>query len=174
MKNLNKIILLSSIIFSFMFTSCKQDKQPTQVAKNQMSYEDSIKLEMYLDSAYEAQMKKIELNSEIERETKSQKSPIQVTDVSFYYGEYSNFQTIRIKYKNISDKKVVAMKFEWYDLKDAFGDEVKPTYEGGMSEQVIGSGRKSTSEWDILEQGVKIGKAYCSEVVFEDGTKWEL
>lgn len=135
----------------------------------QQPYEDSIQKKNAVDSMTNAYLKRDF------RATKAEKyAPIQVTGVSFYYGQYSNFQTIKVRYKNVSDKKIVAFKIRWYDCKDAFGDEKYPSYMGGVSEEPIGTGRSSVADWDLLEKGVKSGKAYCTEAVFDDGTKWEL
>lgn len=153
-------------------TSCDEPMGKTPTSDN-LSYEDSIKFQKYKDSTYNAIMNKIEQdkNKELDSIVKTE-SPIQVLSVKFIDDDYT--QLVRVRYKNVSDKKIIAIKFKWVDFKDVFGDDVNLLYNGGVSEDIIKPGKELSGTWNIHEENVKTGKVYCEEVVFDDGSKWTL
>ncbi len=105
-------------------------------------------------------------------------SGIIVTDARFVREEYSRFKTVRIRYKNVSGKKIRAIKFKWHGT-DAFGDPADcggydPGFGGGITDDPISNGSTETKYWDVLSNnGDKITMAWPTEVAFADGTKWE-
>lgn len=108
------------------------------------------------------------------------KSPVKILKYSLVKREYSNYRDIRLTYKNISNKKISAIKFRWKGI-NAFGDPADmggsyvEGYGGGFSDTPLGVGRTETSEWGILsEDAKKVLLAWATEVAFSDGTKWEL
>jgi hypothetical protein len=108
------------------------------------------------------------------------KSPVQVLKSRMVDKEYSNYRDVELRYKNVSDKTVSAIKFQWYGL-NAFnepadlGNSFVQGFGGGFSDDILKPGKSNTSQWSVLSRdGKKITKAWVTEVAFTDGTKWEL
>ncbi len=171
------ILLIFGGILTLTVIIALLTKTPESVSTdNTKSYVDSLETARIVDSLTDAYMDNFEYDYERKKDSLSKiQSPIQITDFILYNEEYSNYQSLRLKYKNVSDKTVIAAKFHWYDTKDVFGDPVDLlSYTNGWTESTIKPNQTSSSSWDLLEQGIKSGKAYCYEVVYSDGTKWEL
>lgn len=108
-------------------------------------------------------------------------APIKVIKAGFVAKEYSNFKDVSITFKNVSNKRIDAIKFSWYGV-DAFGEpadagsgSIVEGMGGGFTDTPIEPGKQRTSQWSILSsRGKKITKAWPTEVVFADGTKWKL
>ena len=107
-------------------------------------------------------------------------SPINVISARFVEKEYSNYKDVSLRYKNVSNKKVSAIRFKWYG-ENAFNEpaDVGGLYRngwgGGFDDEGLSVGRTTSSVWNILSKdGRKILIAYPYEVAFADGTKWEL
>ena len=107
-------------------------------------------------------------------------SPIKVISARFVEKEYSNYKDVSVRYKNVSNKKVSAIRFKWYG-ENAFNEpaDVGGLYRngwgGGFDDEGLSVGRTTSSVWNILSKdGKKILIAYPYEVAFADGTKWEL
>lgn len=106
-------------------------------------------------------------------------SPIKILSAKLIKKEYSNYRDMYVSYKNVSDKKVVAIRFEWYGL-NAFdepadmGNSYLRGFGGGFTDDQLSPGRTDNGTWSILSRdGKKVIKAWATEVVFEDGTKWK-
>lgn len=112
-------------------------------------------------------------------ENVSKEDPVQVIKASLFKEEYSSSKSIRLTYKNISGKKIEAIRFYWTGV-NAFGEaaEMGSAIEGiggGYTDDALGVGKSRTSEWSIYSSdGKKVTKAWAKEVVFADGTKWQL
>lgn len=107
-------------------------------------------------------------------------APIKVLSARFTEREYSNYKDVTLKYKNVSTKKVSAIRFKWYGV-NAFnepadaGNSFIQGWGGGYDDEGLGIGNTTYSTWNILSNdGKKILIAYPYEVVFKDGSKWEL
>ena len=106
-------------------------------------------------------------------------SPIKVLSAKFIEKEYSNYKDISLTYKNVSKKKVSAIRFKWYGI-NAFNEpadvgSLNSGWGGGFDDDGLGVGRVTNSTWNVLSKdGKKILIAYPYEVAFSDGTKWEL
>jgi hypothetical protein len=108
-------------------------------------------------------------------------APIQVLKATFFTKEYSNYKDIRIHFKNVSNKKINAIRFRWYG-ENAFGEPAdmgtgeifgEDGFGAGYDDTPIKPNQSRTSEWSILSRnGKKVVKAWPTEVVFEDGSKW--
>lgn len=120
----------------------------------------------------------------IEKESKDstgmKNSPVQILKSRLVDVEYSNYRDIELKYKNVSDKTITAIRFEWYG-KNAFGEpaDMGSVYSegrgGGFTDEKLKPGKVSYGTWNIYSNDAKtitIARAY--EVVFSDGTKWKL
>ncbi len=108
------------------------------------------------------------------------KAPVKVIKALLFKKEYSSYRDIRVTYKNVSKKTVTAIKFRWKGT-NAFGDpadmgsSLQEGYGGGFTDDSLHPGRTEVSEWSILSRdGKKVELAWAYEVVFSDGTKWEL
>ena len=108
------------------------------------------------------------------------KGPVKVIKAVLFKEEYSSYRDIRVTYKNVSKKTVAAIKFRWKGT-NAFGDpadmgsSLQEGYGGGFTDDSLRPGRTEVSEWSILSKdGKKVELAWAYEVVFADGTKWEL
>lgn len=108
------------------------------------------------------------------------KAPVKVIKAVLFKVEYSSYRDIRVTYKNVSKKAVIAIKFRWKGT-NAFGDpadmgtSLQEGYGGGFTDDSLRPGRTEVSEWSILSRdGKKVELAWPYEVVFADGTKWEL
>lgn len=106
-------------------------------------------------------------------------SPIKVLKAKFVEKEYSNFKDISLNFKNVSNKRVSAIRFKWYGV-NAFDEpadvgSLNNGWGGGFDDDELGIGKTRNSTWSVLSKdGKKILIAYPYEVAFIDGTKWEL
>jgi hypothetical protein len=109
----------------------------------------------------------------------SKDDPVQVIKASLFKEEYSSSKSIRLTYKNISGKKIEAIRFYWTGV-NAFGEpaDMGGPIDGigaGYTDDPLAIGKSRTSEWSIYSSdGKKVTKAWAKEVVFTDGTKWVL
>lgn len=105
--------------------------------------------------------------------------PVSVTKANLFKDGYSNYKSISLTYRNISNKRIEAIRFNWYG-EDAFGEPADmggylDGMGGGFTDDPLGPGKSTTSVWSILSsRGKKVIKAWAYEVAFSDGTKWEL
>lgn len=106
-------------------------------------------------------------------------APIKVVSAKFVEKEYSNYKDVALRYKNVSNKIISAVKFKWYG-ENAFSEPadmggLREGWGGGFTDDALRPGKTDYGEWSILSKdGKKILIAYPYEVVFKDGTKWEL
>jgi len=108
-------------------------------------------------------------------------SPVKVIKSYLYQEEYSNYKNISLTYKNKSRRKIEAIKFRWYG-EDAFGEPadmgsygITEGFGGGFTDDALGVGKVRTSSWEILSsRAKKIILAWPIEVLFTDGTKWDI
>lgn len=107
-------------------------------------------------------------------------SPIKVLSAKFVSREYSSYKDVSLRFKNVSSKRVSAIKFKWFG-QNAFNepaDAGSPILKGwgsGFTDTELGIGTTTYGTWEILSNdGKKILIAYPYEVAFTDGTKWEL
>jgi hypothetical protein len=105
-------------------------------------------------------------------------APVKVLSAKFVSKEYSSYKDIALRYKNVSQKVITAIRFKWYG-KNAFDEPADVGgyngWGGGFRDEPLSPGATDYSEWSISSRdGKKILIAYPYEVVFEDGTKWLL
>jgi hypothetical protein len=106
-------------------------------------------------------------------------APIKVVSAKFVKKEYSNYKDVALRYKNVSNKVVNAVKFKWYG-ENAFSEPadmsgLREGWGGGFTDDALRPGKTDYGEWSVLSRdGKKILIAYPYEVVFKDGTKWQL
>lgn len=105
-------------------------------------------------------------------------SPVEVVNSRLVKMEYSNHKNIELKYKNISNKTIQAIKFEWFG-KNAFGEPadmgnpISSGQGGGFTDETLKPGKTKYGTWEIFSADAKtITTVRATEVVFNDGTKW--
>jgi hypothetical protein len=170
MKKLKLMMMLFIVIMS---TSCKNGPENT-TDEIKLDYLDSLKMER------EAQERLDEFRTSLNWDTVGiHESGLIITDARFYKEQYSNYKSVKLKYKNVSGKRIKAIRFKWYGI-DSFGD---PTdcgrlteigFGGGFDDSGLGIGQSTYGIWSVYNQGGdKIVKAWPTEIAFEDGTKWK-
>jgi hypothetical protein len=107
-------------------------------------------------------------------------APVKVTKAYLYKEEYSSYRSISLTFKNVSDKKIDAIRFAWYG-ENSFGEpadmgsSMVEGYGGGFTDRGIKPGQSMSLHWNILSRdGKKVILAWPTEVAFNDGTKWKL
>ena len=162
------IILLSLITTLF---SCQNGQNKTNP---KMSTRDSLEME-------------IRVQKELEKFNESRKwdtvgvklSGVQIKKAIFFKEEYSNYKSVKLTYKNISGKKIKAIRFRWYGI-NAFNEPAESGsltdsgFGGGFDDRSLGIGSTTSGVWSVLsDDGDKIVKAWPTEVIYSDGSKWE-
>ncbi len=106
-------------------------------------------------------------------------SPVKVYEYGLIKQNYSSYRNIYLRYKNVSDKIVSGVRFKWYG-ENVFGEAADmggypEGFGGGYMDNTLRPGKKDYGEWSILSRDAKkVILAWPYEVVFEDGSKWEL
>jgi len=172
---MKKIIIL--ICLCNFLIGCKTDTEK--------SIEETEKLIYQIEREKEATKRTDEL---IQKSTKGLytdttgvgNSPIKVYKYKFEKKEYSNYKDIVLYYKNVSNKNISAIRFEWYG-ENAFnepaqmGSYTSKGSGGGFTDEGLKAGNSTKSTWEInSSDGKKIISARAFEVIFKDGTKWKL
>lgn len=165
------------LIASLLLLSCKQT-ETKELPKMLSDAEIELQAQQAVDSTVAAIDNQIQ--AEAEAAAKNQEgAPVEVLKAELVNMEYSNHRNIRLKYKNVSDKTITGIKFEWYG-KNAFGDPadmgniMSPGRGGGFTDETLRPGRTGYGTWEILSTDAKtITAARAYEVAFSDGTKWE-
>lgn len=108
------------------------------------------------------------------------KAPVKVLTYKIVGSRSGSYRNVSLSYKNISGKKIDAMKFRWIG-EDAFGDPANmgnlyaKGYGGGFDDDGLKVNEIKDAEWSILSRNAKnVTLAWTTDVVFSDGSKWEL
>lgn len=180
---MRKLLVLSIIVF----TACQQSPTYTRHQQDSITLKDVNSLahasvdsivNATVDSIKNVTNVDIKSGYELEYEKAKRESPIQVTRMRFIEKEYSSYRDVSLSWKNVSRKKVKAVRFHWFGV-TAFGDPadmgITDGIGGGFSDDPITPGKSDSGTWDVLSRnGDKIIAAWAYEVVFADGTKWTL
>ena len=106
-------------------------------------------------------------------------APVKILKAKFVEQEYSSYKNVWLSYKNVSSKKIEAIRFRWYAT-NAFDEpaEVGGMIDGlggGFADEVLKPNSTSSGEFDVLSKdGKNIILAWPYEVAFSDGTKWKI
>ena len=172
MKKVILLICICGVLFS-----CK-----TETEKN---IEETDKLIQEVKVQGEAEQRTKEILEKSSKEfytdtTGMGSSPVIVYKSKLVEKEYTNYKDIKLYYKNISKKNISAIRFEWYG-ENAFNEPADMgSYSvlgvgGGFTDDVLRVGASSSGVWEISSKdGKKIISARAYEVVFNDGSKWQL
>lgn len=106
------------------------------------------------------------------------KAPVRVLYANFYG---MNGRNIELKWKNISGKRITAIRFKWYG-ENAFNEPADMgalSYEkgfgAGFTDNELAPGKTDQGTWSIYSRdGKKIVIAWPYEIAFKDGSKWLL
>jgi len=106
-------------------------------------------------------------------------APVVVISARPVSKEYSSYKDVSLTYKNVSGKKISAIKFQWYGEnafhKPADCGVLSNGFGGGFMDEGLGIGRTASGTWNILSRDLKkIIKAWPTEVAFDDGTNWTV
>jgi hypothetical protein len=170
--------LLVVIVF-ILFFSCKNnpfESKAERQARETDEFIDSMEMDRKVDSMVKETMASVYRN--VADSAGSWRSPVIVKKARFVEREYSNYKDVRLTYKNVSGKRIDAIKFKWYGL-DAFGEAADAGgingLGGGFDDDPLSPGQTRTSTWPVLSRdGKKITSAFAYEIVFSDGTKWDF
>lgn len=167
-KYFNYLVLL------FLFTGCNQSTNDSKVSE--------IELKAKAEANVDSRVKEITRNLLFDTVGEAN-APLKIISAQLFRQKYSNYKDIRLKIKNMSSKRISAARFKWYG-ENAFGEPAdmggisimkgSEGFGGGFTETEIGPGKSTTLEWGIYSKdGKKVIKAWATEVVFNDGTKWK-
>jgi hypothetical protein len=107
-------------------------------------------------------------------------APVKILSKSLVEGEYTNYRNVRLAWKNVSSKKVAAVRFKWYGI-NAFNEPADMGasgffhgFGGGFDDDPLSPGRKNSGTWEVYSKDArKIIVAWPYEVAFADGTVWK-
>lgn len=174
---MNRLIL---IIFCFIWVACDQRTVKNEV--QQKAELDSFAIKKYGRTADDQakHMTDSVMQQALFDTVGLYKSPVKVIYAKLVKKEYSNYKDIELQYKNVSDKSIDGIKFTWYGL-NVFGDPadmgtgIVKGFGSGFADEHLSANHKTTSQWSILSSdGKKVVLAWPTEVVFSDGTKWNI
>ncbi len=183
MKGEYGTIGLSEPTFFSLFDENHKEIYPSLLSKDSIEKDIETSINNMPNTLAESSKKSLE-----ERNGKGAKydtaglflSPIKVLSARFIEKEYSNYKDISLRYKNVGNKKVSAIRFKWYG-ENAFnepadvGGILRNGWGGGFDDEGLSIGRTTSSTWNVLSKdGKKVVIAYPYEIAFADGTKWEL
>jgi hypothetical protein len=167
MKNLIYILIFCGIAFS-----CKSKNE--KIKDELKAFSDSMRIAEMADS-----MSQDLIQNSFFDTTNQSTAPVQVLKSWLPEKEYSSYKDLSLRYKNISKKKIEAIKFRWYGV-NAFGDPAdmggsfQEGFGGGFTDDALNPGAVRSSTWNILSRNAKkVVKAWPIEVMFSDGTKWK-
>lgn len=162
------------------WAACKSTTNKSSAEKileDSEAFIDSVRSARQVDSMVKETMNSVYRN--VADSSGSWRAPVQVTKAVMAKNGYTSTRSVRLSYKNVSNKKVAAIKFRWYGV-DAFGEpaDMGDAFEGlgsGLDDDGLNIGAKKTGTWDVYSsRGRKITSACAIEVAFEDGSVWKL
>jgi len=136
---------------------------------------DEYEMKEYSSYVMDSMVNDIEVENNNKRVKNSlENSGVDITKVTITHDEYSpKWDNVKINFKNNTGKTIKAIRFKWYDVKNAFGEEINPTYTGGNMTEIISNGRQTYGVWETYEDQIESVKVYISKIVFTDGTTWD-
>jgi hypothetical protein len=157
-----KRLRLIALFFYTTLTACTEDKQKeTRDIKE-------------IDSLLNIQKVKHIPDKEVFNDTLGvSNSPVKVISSKLYKEEYASTRSISITVKNVSDKNIEGIRFHWM-TNGTWGTEDMGRYTSLKTDELIKKGHTRTYTWDIKSQNKKIYLVWPHEVVFSDGSRWQL
>jgi hypothetical protein len=135
---------------------------------------DEYEMKEYSHYVMDSMVNQSRIKSDFDKAKNSiDNSGVEITNVSITHDEYSSkWDNIRVSFKNSTGKTIKAIRFMWYDVKNAFGEELNPTYDGGNFTEIVKNGKQTYGTWETYEDQMESVKVYVSKIVFTDGTEW--
>ncbi|PZF71702.1 hypothetical protein [Taibaiella soli] len=127
----------------------------------------------YVDSFHNALLSRVEFDT-----VGVEQAPVRIAGYHLVQKKGTHYKSVALTYKNISAKKIEAIRFKWYGT-DSTGAPVEMGYAatgigGSFDDEPLEAGKERTATWGVLTNKLDtITKAWPTEVVFEDGSKWE-
>lgn len=173
---MKKQTILSIIITSLIFIISCDGKGPN-VAKDNRKALDSINAKLWTDSTIKKMDKDITEKIINEDTIGMYLAPVKILSSKVVKSESGSYRNVYLEFKNLTNKKIEAIKFSWYGL-NAFGEAasmgIVDGYGGGFTDRGLAANGSDSGEWEVLSRDLKkIKIAWIKEVVFEDGTKWQ-
>lgn len=162
------------------WVGCKSStnkSSPQKILEDSETFIDSVRTARQVDSMVKETINSVYRN--VADSSGSWRSPVQVMKAVMVKNEYTSTRSVRLSYKNVSEKKVAAIKFRWYGV-DAFGEpaDMGDSFEGlgsGLDNDGLNVGAKKTGTWNVYSsRGRKVTSACAIEVAFDDGSVWKL
>jgi len=107
-------------------------------------------------------------------------APIKILSASIVESVGGDYRNVKLKYKNISDKKIFGIKFRWKCV-DVFGEPADvgsslfKGYGQGFVDKELKPNENTRATFEVLSNTAKkVLLAFPFEFAFDDGTKWEL
>jgi len=165
-----RLILFIGLII-FFGSSCQQSSVSTMTVEEENSLRDSLK------DVLHARIDSITKNTLLDTIGLAN-APVKVLYTGFYG---RNGRSVELKWKNISSKKIAAIRFKWYG-ENAFNEPADmgiPAYGkgfgGGFTDDELSPGKTDSGTWPVYSRdGKKIIIAWPYEVAFSDGSHWKL
>jgi hypothetical protein len=166
------------LLMAIVVISCKQSADKSDTASDVEDLELKIKGEAFADSVVRA-ITKANLFDTLGVAA----GPIRILSSRIVEKEYSTYKDISLTYKNVSDKKIEAIRFRWYgenvfgepaDMGTSIGLKGSEGFGAGFVDDPLGPQKTRTSEWSINSRDAKkVVKVWPYEIVFSDGSKWK-
>lgn len=135
---------------------------------------DSLKKERMVDSMVKDMVRNVYIDT-----AGLSEAPVKVLSFKFITEEYSSYKSVRLSWKNISKKRINAIRFKWYGL-NAFNEPADmgtgfSGLGGGYTDDPLSPGQSDAGTYSsITRDGKKLVLAWPYEVVFADGAKWKI
>lgn len=162
---------LTIVAMLLILVSCVSDP-----SKPTLSYAVSLEARAQADSIGQTNNKKAPFDT-----TDLYKAPVKVISAELFNDRVSNYKSIKLVFKNVSDKRIESIRFQWYgenatgDLADVDSSTIIAGFGVGFEDDPLLPGKIRTCNWSILNnQGKKVILSWPCHVVFSDGSKWEM
>lgn len=158
-------------------TSCitKNKKHQFSMKKEINSYQVNKQIDPQNDLSPSDSTKQSFLNTKDCKE-----SPIKIISSKLLKNQYSDHKDIKLIYKNVSKKKIGAIRFEWY-CENAFNKPASGKFffikgkSEGYTHLAINTRQTRSQIWEGFSTDAKtIISARAYFVTFSDGTTWKL
>jgi hypothetical protein len=165
-----KYILLLCIAVGFM--ACNQRTPKKEPTAEELSFR-----KRYVDSMTTV-LAEGAINKAYFDTSNQVNSPIKILSFKVVKSESGNYRNVYLRYTNTSNKTISAIRFRWHGV-NAFGEPADlgnysaRGFGGGFTDDVLRPGKSDDGTWSILSRDAKkLTKAWATEVVFTDDTKW--
>lgn len=113
---------------TFAMYSCKQSSAESKAKSEYDEIVTAAQVKKMTDSLVGNVMKNVAVGDTSNVHT----APVKILRAVFVKREYSSYKNVSLTYKNISDKKIEAVKFKWYGV-DAFNEpaDMGTAFDGG-------------------------------------------